>query len=29
VEVIEPGSMMQVEIVDAFGYDLVAKITDR
>jgi hypothetical protein len=29
VERIEPGSMMQVEIVDAFGYDLVAKITDR
>ncbi len=29
VEGIEPGSMIEVEIVDAFDYDLVAKITGR
>ena len=28
-EGIEPGSMIEVEIVDAFDYDLVAKITGR
>ena len=28
-EGIEPGSMIEVEIVDAFDYNLVAKITDR